>query len=250
MPNTNDPWKLDSGLRDDAVFTIVSAYFGTTAQYQDGTVTLLTLVGYDENGTEMTEKLSVGGDWITNDGGKTIVHPTKTRIVKNSIYGHWLQKCIDIPELYATLQQRGEPRHADIWNTLIIHVTQQEISFGKKLEPISRLLPLEYLGVADPSGDQSSPQPSPVVPTYQSLTPGLSSATMSPADAIAAARAARGTASVDPRMAALRVMALSSSSHEEFMAQAFATDDVLADDDMATQVADPNGIYAQAKENK
>lgn len=258
MPELPDQWKLDSGIREDAVMTIVAAYFGTTANYMDGNVTLLVLVGYDENGDEMTEKLSVGADWQTSDGGKTIVHPTKTRVNKNSIYGHWLQSCMEIPELIKTLINRGDPKEAAIWSDLILHLKAKEISFGGSktgVESRSRLMPIEYLGISSDAKPQTMQVKAPALvqqaPVQQSLTSAIAPATvMSPADVVAqarAVRAAQATTPSNPLVARLQDLARNSASHDDFISAAFGIDEVLADDELAAQCADANGIYAQVR---
>lgn len=252
MANT-DAWELGSGLREDAVMTIDSAYFGTTADYMDGKVTLLTLVGHDENSDTMTEKLSVGGGWVSSDGGKTITHPTKSRVDKNSMYGHWITFCKEIPELFATLVSRGNPNIAAIWDTLILHLRATEIKFGKSLDSRERLMPVEFLGIADhgtptvamrvPSLVQQPPQQ---IPNEQLQFASVST-TMSPAEAIAAARAARTTTPTSPLLAQLTQLAQVSDNHTDFVTKAFQIDEVLSDEDLAMQVADANLLYAQVK---
>src|SRR5271165_1087112 len=130
MPDVQLPeaFQLDSGLREDMVITIHSSYFAPHADYQDGHVLLLFLIGTDESNEPVEIRMSVGADWTTVDG-TTISHPTKKRqqINKNSIYGHWLNFSFQIPELARVLIDRSEtlggngPRDARLWNDLILH---------------------------------------------------------------------------------------------------------------------------------
>lgn len=282
--NNDDLWELDSGLRE-GVMTVVSASFSFTAGYNNGNTMLLTLIGYDEAGEEMSAKYSCGGDWDTPDGGRTITHPSKSKINKNSAYGHFLDYAMKLPELLALLKQRGTPRTAAIWHTLILDLENVEFSYGKnktgeQIPSSVRLMPVAFKGVASGNGPAPAPaqnipqmqtvpqvvQPIASVPAtivQQPLTPLSVPANVSPADAVAAARAAQvqpqpvqspvvatPAVSVTPVGSPLFMkawqLALTADSHAAFMTKAFQDAEILADDELATQVADPNGPFAPA----
>ena len=101
--SNEDLFHLDSGLRESMDLTIHAAYFGNNADYQGGVPTVLYLIGNDEAGDSIEMFMSVGADWSSADGGATITHPTKKFVNKNTIYGHWLQHALEIPELKAAL---------------------------------------------------------------------------------------------------------------------------------------------------
>ena len=137
-----DEWQLDSGLRDDMVLSIHSAYFAPHAEYMQGQQLMLWLIGTDENEAPVDVRCSVGADWTTSDGGNTIVHPTKRQqhINKNSIYGHWLSYCFEIPELAKTLIERGQalgsgPRDARVWIDIILHLQLRELDKSGSCRP-------------------------------------------------------------------------------------------------------------------
>lgn len=247
-------FQLDSGFRDDVTFTIVSAYFAPTANYQDGKVTMLQLIGFDEDDDPFTIKMACGADWTSSDGGESITHPTKKRINKNSIYGHWIQACYEIPELIQLLASRAEsPLVASIWTDLVLHCQLREISFGRNIDPISRLMPTEFIGTSESAPTNAvnltPPANASNMPTVPVATAQSSEAVPPPtaAERIAAARAAKSSPTpVSPIMARLIDLAKSSPSHDAFMTAAFEIDEVLADDDLATQVATENGIYKTA----
>lgn len=240
MPN-EDAWKLDSGLREDMVLSIHSAYFSPHADYQGGNAFLLFLIGTDENDEPVETRMSVGGDWTSSDGGKTITHPTKTRINKSTIYGHWIQHSLEIPELAKTLMERGAPTTAAIWEGLILHLQIQEISFGRNLDPQQRLMPTEYMGEVD-----SQPQLT-VVPPTTTVAPAAPAPATDPQAILAAARAKAAAANnTSPLHATMLALAGSSPDFATFVTAAFENPDVLADDELAVQVADENGIWAAA----
>lgn len=256
-------WQLSSGLRDDIHFTIVSAYFAPTAGYQDGKVTLLHLIGYDEQEEPFTLKMSCGSDWTSSDGGETITHPKAKHINKNSIYGRWIQAAAEIPELIHILASRGDATAASVWVGLVIHCQMREVKFGRGIDAIERLMPVGFTGtssgtVAAATG-QSPTAPANVAPSNVPTAPSepaqvsAPAATTAPAgtaaDRVAAARAKARASQVpdNPMIAKLHELARGANSHDEFMNKAFEIDDVLADDNLAEMVATPTGIYKDAR---
>lgn len=264
MPNFDLPdiWKLDSGLREAATVTVVNPYFGYTASYQDGKVLRFNLGCIDEETEPLTIKMSVGSDWSSPDGGKTITHATKSRIMNSSIYGRFIQYALELDDLAKELLSRGMsgPLSAEIWLNVRMRLEAKEFQFGKPgpdNPPRSYLMPVEFLGVDTGSG-QTVPASGSVgggdVATTQPAAPQqtvqpVQSPNANPADRIAAARAAaaaKSNSTDSPLISRLRELAKSSPSHEEFMNRAFEIDAVLADDDLANRVATPSGIYTEA----
>lgn len=241
MPDMPDAFQLDSGLREDMILSIHSAYFAPHADYQDGKQLMLWLIGLDENEEAVDVRMSVGADWTTDDGN-VITHPTKRqqRINKNSIYGHFLSYAFEIPELAKELIDRADklggigPRDARIWIDLIIQLQMKELTFGKTIAPVERLMPVSYLGLVDVSAPTSPAPPAPSAPP-----------TASPSDLVAAARAKSTPANGSP----LYQKALSLAKDVDFptfLALAFADPDILADDELAEQCADQSLIWSQA----
>jgi hypothetical protein len=212
--------------------TIVNPYFAHNADYQGGKPILLYLNGFDENADPVEMFMSVGADWITADGGKTITHPTKTKVNRNSIYGHWLQAALEIPELRDMLFDRGAPTSADVWLNLILHLELREIKFGKNLDPIERLMPVSYLGVYE---DSKVSSPNPLTTTQPPLTVVTTEAT---------APSASTTGS--PLRVQMVELARSSANFPAFLSAALGNPEVLADDDLAQAVADQTIIWAEA----
>lgn len=249
-----DAWQLDSGLREAMDLEIHLAYFGTSADYQGGRVYLLFLTGSDENGEPAELRMSVGGDWTSPDGGKTIVHPKKTRINKNSIYGHFISSAVALEDvvdgklLRDIMFDRGTPLEADIWVGVKMHLDLQEISFGKNVDPQERLLPTRFLGLSTESAPLAQ-TPAPVAPQQPAPAPAtVTGAALSPQELVAQAKA---SAAVTQNGSALYQemiqLAKASNSHADFMAAAFARADVLADEELAMQVADEaTGIWPLA----
>lgn len=243
MPDVQIPeaFQLDSGLREDMVISIHSSYFAPHADYQDGHVLLLFLIGTDENDEPVEIRMSVGADWTTTDG-TTISHPTKKRqqINKNSIYGHWLNFSFQIPELAKTLIERSEtlggkgPLDARIWSDLILHLENKELIFGKNIDPQERLMPTEYMGLYTETTAPVAAQPVPTTP--------------SPAELVAQAKA-QATVAVSngsPLYDKALQLAKSSPDYATFLATALADSDILADDELAVQCADQSQLWAAA----
>ena len=250
MTSTNeDLWRLDSGLREDMVLSIHFAHFQPHADYQNGQQLLLFLIGTDENDDPAEIRMSPGADWATADGGKTIHHPTKkVQIInRNSIYGHWLQHALEIPELVAVLKQKGIPTQADIWTNLVLHVQNREIVFGKNIDAQQRLMPTEFFGlVSDKAPAQAPAMAAPVVAAPVVAPPPTA---VDPIAAVAAARAAAANgsaAAVSPQFTAMVELAKTHTTHADFIAAAFSIPEVLADDALAQQVADEKVIWAVA----
>ncbi len=251
-----ESWQLDSGLREDMVISIASAYFAPHADYQDGKVLMLWLLGTDENDEAVEVRMSVGGDWTTDDGN-VITHPTKRKqhINKNSIYGHWIAYSFEIPELGKLLVSRGDPTDARIWNDLILHLQLREIKFGRNIEPQERLMPTEFFGLTSdqsaPSVAQSALAPAPAqAPVASPATTETQQAAMSPQDLVAAARAAKqqdaAVTNGSPLYLRAIDMAKAAPDFATFVALAFDDAAILADDELAEQCADQSQVWAKA----
>lgn len=253
MTNLPDAFHLDSGLREDAILTVHASYFAPSADYQDGKVLMLHLIGTDENDDELTIKMSVGADWTTPDT-YVITHPTKRRqnINGNTIYGHWLEESLNIPTLAQHLITVSDskysglgPRDARIWQDVILHLQSKEYTWNiRGQEPTTRsyLMPTEYLG----QYVQPDATPAPATPAPAAV-PAPAPATDIQAQ-IAAARAAASPATTNgsPWYNKALDIARSAPDFPTFVAQAFEVPEILADDELATQVADEAQIWAQA----
>lgn len=258
-----DNWKLDSGLRDEVPrFTIASAYFSQTANYQDGIPFRLHLIGFDTETEPFTVKMTVGSDWVSSDGGRTITHPTRKRINNSSTYGHWINYSMQLPELRDELIRRDKeqfngqgPLVADIWTNLVLRLNAEEFQFGKPGKdnpPRAYLMPVEFFGVdtGQSGGQSASMVASPNVGVQQPQVAQVASMpTPTPAERIAAARAAAqgNQAAMSPVMAQLHELAKASPTHDDFMTKAWDVDGVLADDELARLVATADAIYNKVR---
>lgn len=256
-----EAFQLSSGLREDMVISIHSAYFAPDAGYQDGRVLMLWLIGTDEDNDPVDIRMSVGADWQTADGN-LITHPTKKRqqINKNTIYGHFLQHSFEIPALTQTLIERSEalggkgPLDARIWANLILHLQAREIVFGKNIDPQDRLMPTEFMGLV--TDNPATPAPAtaapPVPPTQAASSPApvnTPAAAANPMAAINAARAAKAqqdAAATNGSPLYNRAVALAQSSPDfpTFLAAALDDAEILSDDELAVQCADESQIWA------
>ena len=246
MPDMQIPeaFQLDSGLREDMVISIHSSYFAPHADYQDGHVLLLFLIGTDENDEPVEIRMSVGADWTTTDG-TTISHPTKKRqqINKNSIYGHWLNFSFQIPELAKTLIERSEtlggkgPLDARIWSDLILHLENKELIFGKNIDPQERLMPTGFEGLYTES---------PLAETKAAAPTSTDPMEVVRQAQLAKAQATMAVSNGSPLYDKALQLAKSSPDYATFLATALADSDILADDELAVQCADQSQLWAAA----
>jgi hypothetical protein len=257
-----EAWQLDSGLREDMVLTIHSCYFAPHAEYQEGKQLMIWLIGTDENDEPAETRMSVGADWQSADGGVTITHPTKRKqhINKNSIYGHFISYCFEIPELAKTLVSRGAPTDSRIWMGLILHLQNREITFGKNIDPQERLMPTEFMGLytdqapatVSPMAAQPAPAaaPAPTVSSAPVITMEAQQAAMSPQELVAQAkaRAQQEAAVTNGSPLYMRAVELAKSlpDYATFMTAALNDAEILSDEELAERCADPQGIWAEA----
>jgi hypothetical protein len=248
------------------VISIHSAYFAPYADYMDGQVLMLTLIGTDENEDAVDVRMSVGADWMTDDGN-VIVHPTKKKQVvnKNSIYGHFFAYALNIPELAKVLVERSAAldnrgaSDARVWIDLILHLQTQTIEFGKNIASQERLMPTEYLGLTTDSVQTTLPlqqpvggkPPQPPAPSAPSVPPTAPVTTGSDGSAmLAAARAAKAQEAAVTNGSPLYTKAIgyakSAADFPAFLSMAFGDDEILADDELAEQCADESAVWASA----
>ena len=254
-----DQWQLDSGLREDMIFSIHGAYFAPHADYQDGKQLMLWLMGVDESEEPAELRMSIGSDWESPDGGYTIVHPTKKKqhINKSSIYGFWISYCFQLPDLAKTLIERGGPTDARIWIGLKLHVQNRPLHWGGNIEDQDRLMPVEFLGLTnDPTGATVASVPTsqavPTPPPAPAAPPAQPDQVFDPQAALAAARAqqAQGAPAQNASPLWSKAVSLAGAAPDfaTFLGQAFADADILADDELAERCADQTeaGVWAAA----
>jgi hypothetical protein len=250
-----DAWQLDSGLREDMVITIHSSYFAPHAEYMEGKALMLWLIGTDENDEAVEVRMSVGADWQSPDGGVNITHPTKRKqhINKNSIYGHFISFCFEIPELAKVLVGRGAPTDSRIWMDLILHLQARKIEFGRNIDSQERLMPTEFLGLHTEQVPATvapmAVAPAPTVPVAPAPTEA-EQAQLSPSVLVQQARArAQAEAAVtngSPLYMRALDLAKTMPDFATFVTTVFNDAEILSDDELAERCADQNGIWAEA----
>jgi len=253
MPEMPPGFELDSGLREDMILSIHSAYFAPHADYQDGKVIMLWLIGTDESDDPVEVRMSCGGGWQSDDSNH-IYNPErkKQHVTKTSVYGFWLSYAFEIPELAKVLVERADSLggagslDARIWLDLILQLENRELKWGKNIDAQEKLMPVAYLGMTTGQpelGEQVAPQ------TPSQLTqPGIPNATVDPLAVVKAARAQAtqpiaGQGTVYDRAIQL---AKDAPDYASFLATALSDPEILADDELAVACADQNQIWAQA----
>lgn len=120
MSQQDDPFHLETGLKDDFTAVIVDAWFGTAENVPD---LVLFLKLHDEDGEEMERRYTCGADWQSYDGGKTAEHATKKFFNKNSKLGRLVTAAFDCgaEQMLRSRGQGAGPRSAEIWKGLNFH---------------------------------------------------------------------------------------------------------------------------------
>lgn len=221
MPKEKRPvdveaWGLESGLPNDIDGFIRGAYFGFREKYQevagDSPMLILPLVSTD--GEEYQgPAYSIGGGWKIAEGGKKVVHATRTRFVKTSMVGKLIERVTQ--ELKVPMQEYGAPTDAGVWDGLGFHWVQEEHETVSK-EKRTQLMPVSYLGEQE--------------------------------QAIAAS--AKPATGMTPELKAkLENIAKASADQKSFARTALKLPEVAGSDEILAQVLDggPAGLYAQLK---
>jgi hypothetical protein len=241
-----EDFDLETGLRDAYDIVIDAASFAFDPAYNNGNTMLLILQGHDEEGNVVQERLSVGGDWSTADGGHTIQHPKgKARINQISIYGHWIRAAASCPGFPEAAKAVGlTPLRSDGWNNMVFHLEARELEFGSRNKrneqsgpgTVTRLLPVAFLGIYDEASGLITPVgvPSPQLPTQPQ-----------PASVPPAATNGTATPGANTLIDQLTALAKTSPTHGDFLGKAISIPGVTADDNLVAAIGNPNGFYAE-----
>ncbi len=251
---------LGSGYRDDLIFTIDVAYFTHDAAYKDGKPVLLKLTGHDEEGETYEKLYNVGEQWDTFDGGRTLRPVGKAKSVnKQSMYGHFMTSAYNCGPIPAAILDTRDPLVAETWVGLTFHLKEVEIKFGKGLDPVTQLMPIEYFpDDASTHGSKNVQQQFPVSPASVPVSPASvpvfedrpASVPQTPVPAstavdldarrasiLAAAQGVGPGPGPSPLVAQLSAMAKASPDPTTFLNSALALDALLLDDALVTAVS-------------
>ena len=239
-------WELGSGNRSDYDFHIQEAWFAPDAQYQDGNTTLFQIRGVDEDGEEVHEMWNVGKDWMSPDGGKTVVSNrfAKAKIPANSMFGKFIEACLEIPGFADVLEKRGQPYEAAVWVGILVHLNEKEVSFGSNLNPVIKNFPVSYTIEGGGSPAASARRPATPKPAAATTTakPDLKAMAEAAKAQAAAASQLNGTGDL---VTQLTHLAKSSADFQTFIDGATELDGLTDDDELLTLVLDPadGGFY-------
>ena len=257
-----NPWTdFATGLREAYDLTIHMAYFSTDAAYMNGEQYLLILVGEDDEGEEAREMFSVGKDWESLDGGKTLTYPGKPqhRLNQNVMYTKFIQSAWEAcKKAGSDYLNDKNPFVAETWIGTRWHLATKQASegftiraTGEIVAPKFRLMPDEFLGLYE---DTIAPQPS-AHKGRKATAPPTASAKASAADRRAELLArARGAAVAPPQAEEtfdtldVELLELArNNDFDTFINLALAIDDVINDEARAADVVDnsDNGFYAR-----
>jgi hypothetical protein len=211
-----------TGLLDDADITITKAEFNYDAEYQGGEALLLILSGTSDHPDypEFSQFYSIGNGWETEDHGKTIVG-SGSGINKSTNYWAFIEAALAVGA-GPTIQGRGTPDMAAIWEGLRFHVKRTEI--GEEDFARSVLVPTAFLGEMGKAETSAAPT----------------------ADAGAAPTAAPVVSNGGDTVLRGQIVALSHTvdSHDAFMAVLTQKPEVQEHPDLYAEVMNPAGIFA------
>jgi len=230
---------FETGLLDDFAFTVTSAAYSFDAKYNNGETLLLKLDGKTDN-LDIPEThiwIPLGKGWVSQDGGKTIIHESKKEgkyFMKTSLMAKWIERCVDQFGIGDLLNDRGNPFTSSVWVGLSFQMKNEAVSYGAGLDPQTKLLPVAFLGVDESVGSGST-----TVASSGSSEP-------SAADKIAAAKAkaAAKASGGDLKSRVVEVL----KSHDSFDAAqsaALEIDGVTDDDDLLGSLMDESGLWAE-----
>lgn len=242
MPGDPSAYDLPTGgILDDVDVTIQACIFRTDAGYNDGKSLLAVMDMSQDLINEISVQMySIGGDWITPDGGLTIQSPKGSRgPSKQSNYGRFILAAVEIPELYQVLLSRGNPTDGRIWDGIKVRLKafEHQYTFRGEERTTTHILPTVFNGVDSPGRTTPvgvAPQPSmPLVPAATPVVPTNN-----------------GVAATDPALhQRLTFMAKTAPDHTTFLASLSALPEVMSDDALIQSLMDtgPGGFFAIAK---
>jgi hypothetical protein len=158
-----DPFKGDSGLKDDYDGTVTTAEF---VQGQRGGYSLELTIA-DEDQDETTIRLGVGSGWVSLDGGETVENEGsgKARFNERTGYQRFIGAAMKSGGAEVLRQRSNDeyagrgPMHAALWNGLqfhfdVVHVPGQRPNGEGVWEDVEggipTVLPTKYLGEGAP----------------------------------------------------------------------------------------------------
>ncbi len=146
-PVDAEAWETISGLPDDVDVYMRNVLFGFKDEYakiagSDSPMLIFDLVNA-EGEVLGSQGYSCGGGWVVGDGGGSISHPLREKIVKTSIYGQFIDRVVKV--LKVEMQKYGSPLNARSWEGLGFHMKQEmHATVGGDQKP--SLMPTEFLG--------------------------------------------------------------------------------------------------------
>lgn len=223
-------FEFDEGYSEDFDFEVGMAYFGFRAEYNNGQALLLVLEGQNVDTQEdKTVMISVGQGWAPSDDASFAIHHSKegipdgkTQFSSQSYIARFLKALIELgagPDLEKHTQYPNGTG-ADTYVGMRIHLETVEVDYGKEIGKKRRLLPTGFNGYVSANGSQSAPQ-----------TP--------PANV--------GNGGGNDLRSQLVELAKSSADHATFSAAAFQIPGVTDDSELVAAVANPSGLFAEAR---
>lgn len=241
MSNMDDPFHLETGLKDDYDADIIDAWFGTTENA--GNTLFLFVKQLASDGEEVERRYSCGEDWQTFDGGQTAEHPKKQFFNTNSNLGLLIARAFSVgaeDELRKRSNELGGvgPRSAKLWIGFSFHwgVESEDIKLkdrdtGQMVErTVNRVLPTAFLGVKNVAQTSTTSQVSGTSGTTESTPPPQGSAPMADSPA--------GLQNATPAVAAQVKALAKANDYATWIDRVMQLPNVLNDDTLMAAISD------------
>jgi hypothetical protein len=259
-------WETTSGLLDHQEGVIESAWFATSADYQDGQVLMLNFKVAAEDGDEYEVSYPCGKGWESTDGGKT-AHDEGGKqgrlFHKRSLMGILIDHLVSSEDkpgpqilggkpglgLAETLQKRGEAYEAKTYEGLRFFWEGIELDFGinretKERMTTERTFPTKFLGVGPEGGKVKQKSVAKVVEGDERPADDDKAAKVAAAKAKAASKANGNGGGLREQLVEL---AKNTSTHAEFIDQAMDLEGVIDDEDLMAEIVEETALYAEAR---
>lgn len=217
-------WGTDAGFETDYEGTIIDAFFQLNTESQFGDPqTQLRLKFLTDTEKEVDERYNCGKDWVSNDGGDSVSHPSKVRFNRQSQAGKLVDALIACGAVDAVKERGTGPTVAKTWLGLRFFMESVDSTFTPKDgEPrtSSKNYPSKFLGIGDVESSGSG-----------TATPVASH----PLERLNADDVAK-------------VISMAKTlPFGEWLDKLLEVDGVLGNDDLVALAADENGLYTELR---
>lgn len=235
MQEQIEGFDLDEGSAfDDFVGVITDAYFGTDASYNQGqSLCLIVTFESAEFDKPNRQMFACGKGWTQENNGERAVREdgAKKNFVKTSKVGMFISHALKVGAGHAMKKNGGDQFNAASYRGLKLHMRKIDHDYGGELGVKKVLVPVEFFGVDAAAAGEGAVA----------------------AKVIANVAAASSGGDLNPELlAAIKSVAASAATHEEFVDKALAIPGVEDDAKLSAAVlsSKAGSIWSIAQANK